>query len=228
MFAILSYGLVGLCGWGPGRHVVQRGALKGTIHRPNWTRANHELCLLVFIQTSVASKEHPGREWSAEEQTNRSAPCLPSAPVLPPCLCDAQAFHSYFPLQSVLPLWLVLCLCWRSVPAFKGNNYCCIPPSEQTLWQQLCDIKLCLYGLLLCHSELHIMSLTCPELLIINMNVWWSKDMTMINKNIWKVVSTRKRVDSSRVIFSSCGSCNLGTASILSLPGIHGLLQPDS
>lgn len=165
-------------------------ALKATIHRPPLNSGQAKLCLLVSSKHLWCPKnilEETGLQGNKPIRAPRAFLC-PRSPSL--SLRDTS-LSFIFPRagQSVLPLWLVLYLCWCLVPAFKGNNYCCILPFEQTLWKKLCEIKLCLSGLIVCCSELHIMGLSKFDLplLIIDMNVWQSKDMTMIKKNNWKL-----------------------------------------
>lgn len=88
-----------------------------------------ELCLLV-------SSKHLWRPKNILEETGlrrnkpMGAPRAFLCPTFPPLFSARhKPFIHISPALSLLPLYL----CWCSVPAFKGNNYCCIPPSEQTL-----------------------------------------------------------------------------------------------
>lgn len=150
--------LVRLCGWGPGRHVVRRG-FERHHSQTQLNSGQPQLCLLVSSKHLWCPKNILEETGLQRKQTNLSTPCLPLSRLSLPVSARHKPFIHISPAQSVLPLWLVLYLCWCSVPAFKGNNYCCIPPSEQTQ-TKLCEIKLCLYGLILCFSELRIMGLS--------------------------------------------------------------------
>ena len=136
-------------------------ALKGSIHRPDWTGASLN-CARSFSSKHLWCPKNVLKETqSTGKQSVESALCLPLARSSLPVSARHKPFSHVSPEQSALPLWLALCLCWRSVPAFRGNNYCCIPHSEQTLWQKLSEIKLCLYGFsLCCCSELYRMTLS--------------------------------------------------------------------
>lgn len=142
------------------------GALKGTIHRPNWTRAKPN-CSCSF-HPNICGVQRTSWKRPVCGGTNQSENSVPSSdPLLPSPSLQDTSLSFIFPQDSQFCLCNLYCV---SVGAlFKRNNYCCIPPSEQTLTRKLCEIKLCLYGLTLCCSELWYngvcRSLTCPELL---------------------------------------------------------------
>ena len=185
------------------------------IHNPTELRPARIVPAL-FIQTSVVPKEHPGRDRSAGTHTSQSPPCLP----LPQFSLAISARHRPFihppPAQSVLPLWLVLCLCRGSVPTFKSNNSCCIPP----LWTNartknrvrsncVCADSYCAAP---SFSRPVCQSLTCPKCYLSSVWMCDNQNTSMIKTNTWKVVS--KSSGSSCAIFPLCSSCNLGTASV--------------
>lgn len=53
-------------------------------------------------------------------------------PLLPPCLCETQAFI-HISLHCVLCLCDLYSLCRSSDPVLKRNNYCCILHPKQTV-----------------------------------------------------------------------------------------------
>lgn len=127
-------------------------------------------------------------------------PVPSSAPVLAPCLWETQT-----PFIQISPCtaqsWLSQLYC-VSVPAFKGNNYSCILPSERMHSQELCGaIELCLYGLLLCSSVIHELpqSLTCLESISVNINEWQFLDRGTEKKKLFRFY-----VDDSQASSSSC------------------------
>ncbi len=134
------------------------GALKGSVHRPSWTQAKPTRACLsskhLWCPKNILEGTAPRRNKLIRAPRAFLCPSSPSLSLWNTSL----SFMS--PLQSVLPLWLALYLCWCSVPAFKGNNYWCIPPFEPTRQQKLWEIKLCLYRLTLSCSELYIMDLS--------------------------------------------------------------------
>lgn len=161
-----------------------RWALKSTIHRTHLNQGQAKLCLLV-------SSKHLWCPKNILEETGLQGPkpmWAPPASPWPGSPSLVSARHKPFihisPAQPVLPLWLVLCLCWCSVPTFKGNNYISISPSVSKHSHRKCEIKLCLYGLTLLHLMVLLKSdLPCPESLVSNTNVSPSENIIIMEKN---------------------------------------------
>lgn len=128
-----------------------------------------------FIQTSVVSKEHPGRLFCRE--TNHSEHPVPfSAPVLPPCLCETQAFHSYFPC-TVSPAF-VTCIVSLLLPHSKEMIIVASNPlnkhSEKFMWDQIVFVWTLTVLLQAFYNE--FVKVWPALLLIRNMNVWLYDD----------------------------------------------------
>lgn len=139
--------------------------LKGAIHRPKLNSGQPQNICGGVQRTSW-------RRLVCGKINHSVRPVPSSAPVLAPCLWETQT-----PFIQISPCtaqsWLSQLYC-VSVPAFKGNNYSCILPSERMHSQELCGaIELCLYGLLLCSSVIHELpqSLTCLESISFNVCV---------------------------------------------------------
>lgn len=73
-----------------------RRALKGAIHRPSWTLANPN-CACSFHPNICGVQRTSWKRLVCRETNHSEHPVPSSAPVLAPCLCETQTFHSYFP-----------------------------------------------------------------------------------------------------------------------------------
>lgn len=148
-------------------------------------------------------------------------PVPSSAPVLAPCLWETQT-----PFIQISPCtaqsWLSQLYC-VSVPAFKGNNYSCILPSERMHSQELCGaIELCLYGLLLCSSVIHELpqSLTCLESISVNINEWQFLDRGTEKKSCLDFMSMTVKQVPLHAAYP-----NLGTDKYFTSPVIYYMSQ---
>lgn len=133
-------------------------ALKGTIHRPNWTQANPN-CACVFHPNICGVQRTSWKRLVCRENKPIWAPRAFLCPSSPPLSLRDTSLSFIFPLHSQFCLCDLYCVSVGALfPRSKETIIVAFrPPNKHR--QKLCEIKLCLYGLLLCCSELHIMGL---------------------------------------------------------------------
>lgn len=133
------------------------GALKGAIHGPSWTQSNPN-CACLFHPNICGVQRTSWKRLVCRETNQSEVPVPSSAPVLPPCLCETQAFHSYFP--STVGSAFVTCIVSLLVLCSRVQRKQLL--LHPVIWtNKLREIKLCtLYGHLLCCSGRHIMDLS--------------------------------------------------------------------
>lgn len=146
-----------LCGWDPERHVVPWGFERHN-SQTQLNSSQPKLCPLVSSKHLWCPKnilEETGLQRNNPFWALRAFLC----PSYPSLSLQDTSLSFIFPLHSQFCLCDLYCISVGAVSMFKVNNYCCISPSEQTPWQKFCEIKLCLYGLLLFCSEVYLMVL---------------------------------------------------------------------
>lgn len=159
------------CGWGPWCHVV-RQRFKGTIHRPN--------CLFYF---NICGVQRTSLK-SVLQRTNQ-----PEHPVLVSVFCLWFPFRSlrctslfiHFP-PAVSCAFVASIVSLLELCSHLQRKHLLLHPASWTNKDKnnaRNSTKLCVYELLLSPSELHIMSFTYIELLIIQIK---ENYMVMIKK----------------------------------------------